>query len=125
MPKGRPRKFDDTLKKFAVKFAKVGFTKEYLCRILDVDSSTLYREFERDPDFYNTINISIQEAHLSVIGKLFENVYKGNQRAIEYVLDRRFKPFWYIEDKKEDNVNFDEHFKQITDAIRKSDTTSD
>lgn len=88
--RGRPKALgpDSPLREVCLKLRRFGLYKETIADILEVSSRTIRDEELRDPDFAAQMEESKTSAAAYCIGKLIENVQAGNQRAIEYYLER-------------------------------------
>jgi len=101
-------------------FAFAVHTKSHSSPLLNKQST----QFTPSGLICNNISIAQHDCHLFVIGKLYENVEKGNQKAIEYMLEHRFKPWWYLEEKGA-GEEIGDGLKEIADALNKLDSNPD
>ncbi|MCK6619801.1 MAG: hypothetical protein HUU32_22825 [Calditrichaceae bacterium] len=82
------------LKKLALRYAHLGFDIEVISKFLHVEETVLRRELRRNREFRENIYNAIAEARLFVLGKLYENIKKGDSRAIEYFMEHCFGKYW-------------------------------
>lgn len=83
--------------KFLEELSKVGVVS-LACERVGLSRQTVYRWKEEDIHFRNSFDEAIRMGVSAMTDlaetKLYSNVNKGNQRAIEYVLNRRKKEFF-------------------------------
>ncbi len=87
---GRPPAMDEKMKEMALRLAKMGFYKNVISDLLGISSRTMRREEKSDAEFGRAMDHSQSETLIFCVGKLFQNVNNGNQRAIEYFLNNRY-----------------------------------
>jgi hypothetical protein len=82
---------DSSKRRICLNLRRLGLYKETIADLLEIDSKTIRNTEDRDDDFAEQMEDAKGEAVLFGLGKLLDNVRKGQQRAIEYYLDRILK----------------------------------
>ncbi len=91
---GRPTKKNPEVVKQIVKMMEHGHSLTVACDFAGISRDSASRWQKRDKDFAAGITKARASGKAFVVGKLIENIGKGNQYAIQYWLDRRGGEDW-------------------------------
>lgn len=118
--RGRPSKYDEsqikTVPDMIIEDLEWGFSVKTACKHVGIGTTTYYEWIAKKPDFAARVNTAHRNCHRFVVGKLFDNIARADQRAIEFFLKTRvddYRPEIQDEGEREDD-NHEMEYQTVT-----------